>query len=103
VLGSIELHLGTALGFWILLSLLAVKPKIALDVDWLYRKPGAAVLSFAVALLKGVGALAQTRGVDAVYAAVPGEYDADGKRVPVGLTLFWISLFVALLAFYSWT
>jgi len=103
VLGSLQLHVGTAIGFWVFLGVLAVKPKIALDVDWLYRKPGIFLLTGFVGILKKIGVVFQKDGVEAVYAAVPNSYDVDGKRVPVGLSLFWISLFVGLLAFYAWT
>jgi multicomponent Na+:H+ antiporter subunit D len=103
ILGSLQLHAGTAVGFWIFLGVLAVKPKIALDIDWIYRKPLAAVLRAVIGALKGTGGFLQTKGVGAVYAAVPDEYDVDGKRVPIGMSLFWISLFVGLLAFYAWT
>lgn len=103
VLGSLQLHLGTAVGFWLLLGVLAVKPKIALDVDWFYRKPGVFLFSGFVGAIKSVGTTVQRDGVNAVYAVIPTEYDVDGKRVPIGLSLFWISLFVGLIAFYSWT
>lgn len=39
VVGSLQLLIGTALGFWLLVRLLKPKPVVSLDVDRLYRRP----------------------------------------------------------------
>ncbi|MFH1723579.1 MAG: Na(+)/H(+) antiporter subunit D [Elusimicrobiota bacterium] len=102
VLGALQLHLGTAAGFWMLLKLLSPKPGIALDVDWLYRVPLPAAVRALAGGMKELGGAVQRRGVGFVYDAIPSDYDVDGRRLPVGMTLFWITLLVSLLALYAW-
>jgi len=102
VLSSLQLHIGTAAGFWLLLKLLWVRPYIALDVDWLYRKPFPAVLFPLVRGMRAFGGFFKEKGVAAVYSTVPGFMDVDAKRMPVGMALFWGIVFLSALALYSW-
>lgn len=98
VLSSIQLHLGTAAGFWLMLKVLHVKPKIALDFDWLYRKPFAWGVGILVSKMREFGTFLKEDGVALVYAAVPYEYDVDSRRAPLGASLFWVTVFFAAVA-----
>ncbi|MFH2202360.1 MAG: Na(+)/H(+) antiporter subunit D [Elusimicrobiota bacterium] len=101
VAGSLQLHLGTAAAFWLLLKVLKPKDAISLDVDWLYRKPFAALVGGIVALLRGIGRVMSTEGVALCVNAVPFDYEVDRRRAPVGLALFWIALFFSFAAYYA--
>lgn len=55
IIGSLQLLLGTALGFFLLLKILKPKPKLSLDVDRFYRRPVALTVNLGGAVMQGVG------------------------------------------------
>lgn len=55
VVGSLQLLVGTALGFWVLRKELAGKPTVTLDVDRLYRTPSWVLVRTIGAMLEAVG------------------------------------------------
>jgi multicomponent Na+:H+ antiporter subunit D len=107
VVSSVQLLLGTAAAFVLLLPRLAGEPTISLDTDGLYRRPLPRLLGMAVAAANRAGGSAQAAGrrlvtALAALAADPGRtgspYDPDERRLPVGLTIFWAVAAVGLLA-----
>ena len=126
VVASLQLLLGTGLGFWFLLAKLGGQSTVSLDIDWLYRRPlsvvfdrsvgGAAVCGrtvqertqAAVVRLRSLTAnplqalaffavLMPTESAGGVRRTPAARYDENRYRLPVGTTVFWVVVgFVAL-------
>ena len=62
VVGSLQLLLGTAVGFWILLKKLDGQRTISLDTDWFYRRPFPVVFEATIRGAALSGALLQATG-----------------------------------------
>ena len=62
VVGSLQLLLGTAVGFWILLKKLDGQRTISLDTDWFYRRPFPVVFDATIRGAALTGAWLQTTG-----------------------------------------
>ena len=78
VVSTLELFLGTLVGFWLYLPRLVVHPTITLDADWLYRRPLAQTFQQLVMGLKQARDVIGRRGAD------------WGRAASVGLTNpFW--------------
>lgn len=69
IVGSLQLMLGTALGFFVLIKVAKPKAKITLDVDRLYRGPLSLAIAWGGAAFQWIGAKAEA-GVWACVAAV---------------------------------
>jgi multicomponent Na+:H+ antiporter subunit D len=108
VVSAIQLLVGTAMAFQLLLPKLAPKPYQSLDTDWFYRRPLAFTVSTAV---EGTSALGRsihsgTRtlvGMASGYFSPAGDprsidYDPNRFRFPIGLTVFWTTLYFAIIA-----
>jgi multicomponent Na+:H+ antiporter subunit D len=107
VVSSVQLLLGTAVAFVLLLPKLAGEPTISLDTDWLYRRPLRRCLAAAVRAGSRAGrrleeAGRRVAGAASVLAADPLRrgfpYDPDAHRLPVGLTIFWAVAALGLVA-----
>lgn len=98
VLGAFQLHLGTAMGFFLLLGLLKPKALISLDVDWAYRKPLAAAGGAVVRGLKAAGDFLTSGAPRWAAAAFPGDADPDEGRRPLAVPLAWIAAAFSLAA-----
>lgn len=117
VLDSVQLLVGTALGFRILLHKLGGEATISLDTDWFYRKPLAARLRGLVAGARDFGAWAHSfstaavgalwRMTQAPLAPDPGapsrspDYDPFRFRLPIGVTVFWVLVYFVAVVIYA--
>jgi multicomponent Na+:H+ antiporter subunit D len=97
VLGALQLHIGAALVFTLLLSILKPKNALSLDVDWFYRRPFAWLMRQIIAACKRFGNAWQGGVLNTVKALDRGDFAAAELRLPVGMTLFWASLLLVLL------
>lgn len=125
---TLQLLMGTGLGFWLLLDKVGGKSTITLDCDWIYRKPSRLLFRLTAGSLNRLFAGAETIALGcartlanacadpiefASRALASGSerkdktearariiiYDADRYRVSAGLTIMVVlSCFVALLA-----
>ncbi|HXV62639.1 MAG TPA: Na(+)/H(+) antiporter subunit D [Vicinamibacteria bacterium] len=109
VLSSIQLLLGTAIAFFLLLSKLGGEPTMSLDTDWIYRRPLKSVVSAVVAASRSAGAELQSLGSAIVEKArsmlgaagtteIREESDPFRFRSPIGVTVFWIVVYFTALA-----
>jgi multicomponent Na+:H+ antiporter subunit D len=105
---SIQLLVGTTIGFRLLLQRLAPRHSISLDTDWIYRRLLAAAVRGTVE-----GASAAGRGIQSASRALVGiasayfnptmdpraiDYDPNRFRSPIGLTVFWTLVYFAIIA-----
>ncbi|MFP6572236.1 MAG: Na(+)/H(+) antiporter subunit D [Vicinamibacterales bacterium] len=123
VVASLQLLVGTGIGFWLLAGKLGGQATISLDTDWLYRKMTPPVFAFAVLGVNGAGRWLEHRGARFVNAAlrvsanpyrllglsrdlsagVRGEpFDANYYRFPIGVSVFWALTGLILLALVLW-
>ena len=136
VVSSLQLLVGTGVGFWLLRSKLGGEPTVSLDTDWVYRKPLRLAMDRVVAVAQRTGSSLQTSGLHLVERAglysqnpllvlprldpsagrrdesappagssadpVPLSYDENRHRRPIGLTVFWVVVFLAVLALMIW-
>jgi multicomponent Na+:H+ antiporter subunit D len=107
VIGTAQLLLGTAAGFWLLRRKLAGEPTISTDVDALYRRLVPALVGAAGAAVSAAGEASRRRGLAlaAWLSRLGGARtygDDDLYRRPAGATVVWaLASFVAL-ALYVW-
>jgi multicomponent Na+:H+ antiporter subunit D len=121
VVSSLQLLLGTALGFWWLLPKLRPKPTRSLDTDWLYRVPlvhgcqaliamarhtGETLAAGRTALLRIIlpylltpALLRQLKRVS--RSCVPVTNDVPTSPLPIGVTVFWIVVLFTVIALYA--
>jgi multicomponent Na+:H+ antiporter subunit D len=110
VVASIQLLIGTGVGFWLLLPKLSGEPTVSLDTDWVYRRPLRAGLGALVWSVTASGERARRLGpavVDrmarAARLAGPGvRPEVDVYRAPAGQTIAWVLVVFVLLAIYGW-
>ncbi|HSF15326.1 MAG TPA: Na(+)/H(+) antiporter subunit D [Vicinamibacteria bacterium] len=109
VLSSIQLLMGTAVAFFLLLSKLGGEPTISLDTDWIYRGPLKSLGEAVVAASRSTGAELQSLGSAIVEKArsmlgatgtTPNGEESDPFpfRSPIGVTVFWIVVYFTALA-----
>ena len=115
VVSSVQLLVGTAIGFYVLLHKLHGERKITLDTDWFYRVPlarataalitgvrelGTALESLAGALVHRLSEAFEAPRLPFDFGRDAGTVDHDPYRFrsPIGLTVFWISVYFVLLA-----
>jgi multicomponent Na+:H+ antiporter subunit D len=119
VVSVLQILLGTGLGFWWVLPQLRPKPTRNLDTDWLYRKPlvqGCQVVialsrhtseileAWRTALLRTIISYFQTPSLLRQLkrgSRLPVTNDRPTSRVPIGVTVFWIVVLFAAMAFYA--
>ena len=131
VVGSLQLLLGTGLGFWLLIAKLGGQSTVSLDTDWLYRRPLPVVFDLAVGGAAACGRTVQATTHAAVahlrtlaanplrpltFLGVPmpadrvggirrttaARYDENLYRLPVGVTVFWVVVGFAALVLLVW-
>jgi len=121
VLETLQLLVFTGLGFWLLLGKLAAEPTITLDVDWFYRRPARVAYRLAVLAvdqfftsweflaLRVTRVLARASSDPIGYFLVlpallarrlsieiiPGAYDPDRYRPPVGFIVLVLLMCLA--------
>jgi multicomponent Na+:H+ antiporter subunit D len=114
VVTTLQLLVGTAIAFSLLLDRLGGEPTVSLDTDWLYRVPLHRLVAATVAASRNGGralARAALRVVDAGSALFLPETMADGGgdprgddydpnrfRSPIGVTVFWIAVYFVIIA-----
>lgn len=124
VVSTLQLLIGTSLGFWLLLRQFDGKAAISLDTDWLYRKPFMPLVHAALTLARQSGVALEHRRASLVRTIMPyvqnpflvswqlrlthrppdGDsllYDENRFRLPIGVTIFWIVMFFASIALYT--
>ena len=120
VVSALQLLVGTGVGFWLLLRKLGGEPTMSLDADWVYRKPLATAIDRLVTVARRAGSALQVSGLHVINRAglylqnpflvlggAPTDpaalfYDEDRYRQPIGLTVFWVVVFLAVLALIAW-
>jgi len=103
IVGSLQLLVGTGLGFWLLRKVLKPKPKVSLDVDRLYRGPIAMAVEWSAAAFQALG-----RAVEGgVYLGVGHAHEAVkrgrawGDRLSIAHQLAVIVGFLAIVAYLA--
>ena len=120
VVSALQLLMGTGVGFWLLLGRLGGEPTVSLDADWLYRKPLPMAMGRLVSVARRTGSSLQASGLHLIaragryfenpFLVLGGKptdpaalaYDEDRYRQPIGLTILWVVVFLALLALIAW-
>ena len=131
VVASLQLLLGTGLGFWLLIAKLGGQSTVSLDTDWLYRRPLPVVFDRTVAGAAAVGRTVQAsthaaitrlqvlaanplRTVAFLGVPTPAErvggirrttgphFDENLHRLPVGVTVFWVVVGFGALVLLVW-
>ena len=120
VISVLQLLVGTGVGFWLLRRKLGGEPTMSLDTDWVYRKPLATAIDRLVTVARRAGSSLQVSGLRVINRAglylqnpflvlggAPTDpaalfYDEDRYRQPIGLTVFWVVVFLAVLALIAW-
>jgi len=114
VLSAIQLLVGTALAFWLLLAKLGGEATVSVDTDWFYRRPFAHIADNVILAVQSAGARAQALSsrligqawtflMNPVSSNRPGDaatardQDPYRFRSPVGDTVFWVVLYFVLL------
>ncbi len=122
VISALQLLLGTAVAFALLLGKLGGQATMSLDTDWIYRRPLHRAMAGTVTFCRGAGHRLQGLGVAVVAAsaplarnptgalgrlfptpsddvAAPG-YDLDIRRLPIGATILWVVAALGLTALF---
>jgi multicomponent Na+:H+ antiporter subunit D len=110
VTASVQLLLGTGVGFWLLIGQLGGEATITLDTDWLYRRPLPALTAATVSAIALVGAAAQARGRSVAEGLARAARmrdanappNADAYRTPLRTTVLWVLASFVALALYGW-
>jgi multicomponent Na+:H+ antiporter subunit D len=132
VVSALQLLLGTGLGFWILLGKLGGEATVSIDTDWLYRKPFISAFNALIIIAGQTGVAIERGRTALLRTVIPyfqnpflawkqlglnhhptpslGEipesdditYDENRYRLPIGVTVFWIVVFFAGMALYTW-
>ena len=84
VVSSLQLLIGTGLGFWWLLDRFHRETTVTLDTDWFYRRPLQAVFVHLIAFARRMGAELEGWGVGVLQALLP--YARNPYLVPDRLT-----------------
>jgi multicomponent Na+:H+ antiporter subunit D len=125
VISSLQLLLGTGIGFWWLLKKLGGEPTISVDTDWFYRKPLIPALNALIACARQIGGALESARIRVIRAILPYAhnpflvliklgikptpshqhanvtYDENTFRLPIGITVLWIVLCFALAVLYT--
>ena len=115
VLSTLQLLVGTGAAFWLMRAKLGGAPTITLDTDRLWRRPiwwavqglvgAAATLGHRWQLLAAATLDRIVFALESPHAlAMPAAsaYDADRARLPIGLTVFWITAGLVALTLLIW-
>jgi multicomponent Na+:H+ antiporter subunit D len=125
VISTLQLLLGTGIGFCWLLKKLGGEPTISVDTDWFYRKPLLPVLNALIACARQIGGALESARIRVIRALLPYAqnpflviiklgikpipshhpatvtYNENTFRLPIGLTVLWIVLCFALAVLYT--
>jgi multicomponent Na+:H+ antiporter subunit D len=71
ILSSLQLLVGTGLGFWWCLDRLGAETTLSLDTDWFYRKPFAQLSAALISTARQIGLHLETRGLKLLRTARP--------------------------------
>jgi multicomponent Na+:H+ antiporter subunit D len=127
VVASLQLLFGTGVAFRFYLRRLGGEPTVTLDTDWLYRRPLAEGFRRLVEAVRGLGRAEERSTSRLLAAAAPyfrnpflamgrarlavigdaepvpepdSDYDDNRYRLPIGVTVFWVVVYAALLALF---
>ncbi len=101
VLKELQLLLFTGLAFFLLLRFVGGKPKIALDVDWLYRGGGRSLATSARDQVRAANQSLRKSFMSALVlwmARIKKRHGRDGKLArtwPTGSMAFWVGVLLA--------
>lgn len=115
VVSAYQLLAGTAIAFWLLLGKLGGEATVSVDTDWFYRKPFKALIEQLVATIRSAGQSASAAGRALIahawaFSQAPTgartrpenlrveDYDPYRFRFPIGMTVFWVVVYFALVA-----
>jgi multicomponent Na+:H+ antiporter subunit D len=121
VASTLQLLLGTAVGFWLLRAKLGGEATVSADTDWLYRGPGSRLVQATVRIARTTGQTGRATGAGLVArlaslardpsrpllrllpggatgSATPHAYDENARRLPIGATVFWLVVYFSVLA-----
>ena len=115
VVSAYQLLAGTALAFWLLLGKLGGEATVSVDTDWFYRRPFKALIEQTVAGIRSAGQSVSVAGRAFIirawaFSQAPigalsqpdnsraEDYDPYRFRFPIGITVFWVVLYFALVA-----
>ena len=115
VLSTLQLLLGTGAAFWLLRHSRGGQPTVTLDTDRLWRRPVWVVVNGLASGTARIGHRWQVRTLSVVeqiamtlrspfhvvWPASP-PYDADQYRLPIGTTVFWITVGLVVLVLAIW-
>ncbi len=107
VLKELQLLLFTGLAFFLLLRFVGGKPKIALDVDWLYRGGGRRLTAAIRDRVQATNRSAREQFMAALVlwmARVKKRHGRDGKLArtwPTGSMAFWVAVLLASLLVFG--
>ena len=110
VAASLQLLVGTGVGFSLLLPKLSGEPTVSLDTDWFYRRPLPALVGALVGTVMAGGeraralapAAAAALGRAAGMRSAGAPQHVDAYRVPAGFTVAWVLAVFVLLTLYGW-
>lgn len=123
VLSSVQLIIGTGVGFCLLFVKLAGTPTITLDTDQLWRRPVWLAVNRLTRGLDLVQGSAQAVGFRVRNTVLPyaenpllllalggftptgfdrERYDADRYRLPIAVTVFWVTAALVALILFAW-
>jgi multicomponent Na+:H+ antiporter subunit D len=126
VVSSLQLFLGTSLGFWWMLAKLKSETAIAIDTDWIYRKPLRPAFDRVVSLSQQAGAALEAMRLSLnrfltpylrnpfrlfmqfglpppppnSTSQPPMAYNENTYRLPIGATVLWIVVCFSLAVLY---
>ena len=115
VVSAYQLLGGTVIAFWLLLGKLGGEATVSVDTDWFYRRPFRALIEQLVAGIRSAGQSVSAAGRAFVarawaFSQAPTgarnhpdnpqaeDYDPYRFRFPIGMTVFWVVLYFALIA-----
>jgi multicomponent Na+:H+ antiporter subunit D len=115
VVSAYQLLAGTAIAFWLLIGKLGGEATVSVDTDWFYRRPFKSLIEQLVAAIRSAGQSASMTGRTLIayawaFSQAPTgagkrpdnpqaeDYDPYRFRFPIGMTVFWVVVYFALVA-----
>jgi multicomponent Na+:H+ antiporter subunit D len=126
VVSSLQLLLGTSLGFWWMLAKLKGETAINIDTDWMYRKPLGPAFNLVISMSRQAGATLEAMRLSLnrfltpylrnpfrllmqfglpppspnSTSQTPMAYNENTYRLPIGATVLWIVVCFSLAVLY---